>query len=758
MTNEKLEKNRKRVQAYHLHLKALAASRTDTAVPVSNNSGSVLSFRMSYPLRKIHGLMQGPTGRDDANSEEVEFYTTAKLPVVERIPRYTTWIFLDRNQRMADDQSVVGRRRIYYDPHGSEALVCSDSEEELGQVERTKRAFSEVEDHFMRVAVQEYGVATEVFDMLTHFVGGTSQEIQERSSMLMEKDQPLGKYNFKSSRKEGYLDKLLLEKSLAAALDSFDNLFCRRCLDEKPPHPFDPEDYRTPCGNQCYLQMQLIAMKDLPKNSVVGPLNGRKSSDEEGSLLPSHAIEQAHHPESKGRHVILEPTVSLAKASNITELDGLREYELERDPVQDKGKDIAELPLKQACDSIEKSVKASHGWKPFERELYLKGLEIFGRNSRMLPVIVKLLAEACFFEVFFFYCGPPRFPPVCFIARNLLSGLKTCKEVSTYMYGDGVVMSRGSSAMRSSCFEDVWKAGMDHMELDMPAKLRICRKRSRMRKVKSSWKSAGHPSLWRRVADGKDLPCKQYAPCGCQPVCGKDCPCLQKGTCCEKYCGCAQRAAKIGSEDVIVLKVNAKAGNALVLQLGVNATLMFAEIVGCGDGSLGEPPRRGDSQCGNMKLLLRQRQRILLAKSDVAGWGAFLKNTVNKNDYLGEYTGELISHQEADKRGKIYDRVNSSFLFDLNDKYVLDAYRKGDKLKFANHSSTPNCYAKVMLVAGDHRVGIYANERLEAGEELFYDYRYGPDQAPKWAQKPDGSKRDGSPVPQQGRAKKHQSG
>jgi hypothetical protein len=92
--------------------------------------------------------------------------------------------------------------------------------------------------------------------------------------------------------------------------------------------------------------------------------------------------------------------------------------------------------------------------------------------------------------------------------------------------------------------------------------------------------------------------------------------------------------------------------------------------------------------------------QILLAKSDVAGWGAFLKvrrwivfcfllskkkkkkkakspslnwmmwlqNPVNKNDYLGEYTGELISHREADKRGKIYDRANSSFLFDLNDQ------------------------------------------------------------------------------------------
>jgi histone-lysine N-methyltransferase EZH2 len=51
----------------------------------------------------------------------------------------------------------------------------------------------------------------------------------------------------------------------------------------------------------------------------------------------------------------------------------------------------------------------------------------------------------------------------------------------------------------------------------------------------------------------------------------------------------------------------------------------------------------------------------------------WFQNPVNKNDYLGEYTGELISHREADKRGKIYDRANSSFLFDLNDQ-ASDSY------------------------------------------------------------------------------------
>ncbi|CAN1792693.1 Histone-lysine N-methyltransferase EZA1 [Linum perenne] len=755
---DKIEKNQKKLE---MDISQLVSATSSYAG--MQGVATAISARIRDPLWVYNGFVQGTGDRDNGNGQEGH-WTNTELPSAEKIPPYTTWTFLDRNQKMTEDQSVIGRRRIYYAKHDGEALICSDSEEEVAEPEEEKHEFSESEDHFIWTVFQEHGLADNVIDLVSQIIGVSAMDIRERCSILDEKfarDQ-----NLKNIRDPGYARGITMEKSLIDAMDSYDNLFCRRCLvfdcrlhgcaqtliypNEKQPDWSECEDDRKPCGDQCCLWQRV---EDFPEHGINNRAERRKrlvisddgcaelvenqrSMHEKGTACDLEIYPQTQHTDASYIGKGIEDIKKLKRKASCqayieaaTSKDTVAEH-LEATNVLERDHSISPLKCANATEvddiprrNLSVSPVKSSEWRTLEKELYLKGVEIFGKNS-------------------------------CLIARNLLSGLKTCIEVSKYMRDNGATMTN-RSLTQSSSSKDNGKTNADYMQ-EMPTRTRVFRRKGKARRFKYSWKSSGQSSSMRkRIADDKDELCKQYTPCGCQPTCGTQCPCLKNGTCCEKYCGCS-KSCKNRFRGCHCDKSQCRSRLCPCFAAGRECDPDVCRNcwVSCGDGSLGEPPKRGDGQCVNMMLLLRQKQRIILAESDVTGWGAFLKNSVNKNDFLGEYTGELISHREADKRGKIYDRANLSFLFNLNDQFVLDANRKGDKLKFVNHSLNPNCYARIMMVAGDHRIGIFAKEHIDALEELFYDYQYGPNEAPVWARKPEKEYLGAS---SQGRAKKHQS-
>ena len=246
----------------------------------------------------------------------------------------------------------------------------------------------------------------------------------------------------------------------------------------------------------------------------------------------------------------------------------------------------------------------------------------------------------------------------------------------------------------------------------------------------------------RHDARGPVRPCDHPGPCV------KDsCSCVDAGVACEKVCLCShscQRRLKGCSCDGGAKSCRTE--QCLCFSLNRECDLDLCQA--CGAAEVLDPANFEDDNilgqhCGLVNIQRGIPKRTLLGKSEVDGFGLFMGEPVRADEFLGEYVGELLSCDEANRRGAIYDLQKLSYLFACNQgiygetpraqagraytdgrvDQVVDATRLGNKFRFINHSKTANnCAPKILLVKGTQRIAMFSTKDISVGEELFFDY------------------------------------
>ncbi|HKP66155.1 MAG TPA: SET domain-containing protein, partial [Casimicrobiaceae bacterium] len=119
-------------------------------------------------------------------------------------------------------------------------------------------------------------------------------------------------------------------------------------------------------------------------------------------------------------------------------------------------------------------------------------------------------------------------------------------------------------------------------------------------------------------------------------------------------------------------------------------------------------------------------KRITLRRSPIHGNGVFALTDIPKGTELVEYRGRRMTHKAIDRKYADVPDNGHTFLFTLNDDYVIDANVDGNLARWINHSCKPNCQAVIEESEdGDRRkdrVLIESIRPLRAGDELTYDY------------------------------------
>ncbi|KAJ7238137.1 hypothetical protein B0H12DRAFT_1137905 [Mycena haematopus] len=204
-----------------------------------------------------------------------------------------------------------------------------------------------------------------------------------------------------------------------------------------------------------------------------------------------------------------------------------------------------------------------------------------------------------------------------------------------------------------------------------------------------------------------DGPCDATTQCACflnKAHCESSCRCYRK--CARRWAGCACSVTK---RDVICR---------------TSRCACYLAHREC-DPEICLKCQAKDAQANVCQNADIQRMRWKRTKVEPGRWGLglFMAEAAASDDLIIEYVGEIVFDATTDSREPISEHRGRNYLFQLNQTLSIDGAYVGNDARYINHDGErPNCCAKVRMVNGEHRIGIYATRPLKPGEEVLFNY------------------------------------
>ncbi|RUS72434.1 hypothetical protein EGW08_019796, partial [Elysia chlorotica] len=138
--------------------------------------------------------------------------------------------------------------------------------------------------------------------------------------------------------------------------------------------------------------------------------------------------------------------------------------------------------------------------------------------------------------------------------------------------------------------------------------------------------------------------------------------------------------------------------------------------------------------CLNRVVQNGRKVKICIFRTATRGWGVKTLQPIKKGSFVIEYVGEVITNEEAEKRGKKYDASGMTYLFDLDfhdsdGPFSVDAGTYGNASHFINHSCDPNLEVHVVWINTLDpllpHICLFAKRDIAKNEELNFDYNCG---------------------------------